>query len=120
MSRCHDNFHALVVQFRDDLFRSVAGVAKLDIRAGSRSYFCFGQRESEDSDLHAAKLAHHIALGPAERLARCRVDDVRGGPAKLRLTNTLLQHVWAKVTLMVAVRRGIQADGVPCLDHLLA
>src|SRR5262249_33150336 len=115
-----DYFHALAVQFGDDLFCGVARALKFDIRAGSRSYFSLRQYKSEDSDLHAAKLAHDVPLGAAERLVGCCVDDIRCGPAKLRFIDALLQHVWSKVKLMVAERRVVETDRVPRLDHLLA
>src|SRR6185369_7342990 len=104
----------------DDLFRGFARTAKLDVWSRPRSRFRFRQHESEDSYLHATKLAHDVRFGAAENLARRGIDDVCRSPAKLRLLDALFQHVWSKIKLMVAERGVVKTDHVPRFDHLLA
>src|SRR6185369_9597959 len=110
----------LAVQLGNNFLRRITWTAKLDVIARTRRNFRFRQNETKEPDLHAAKLAHDETLRAAERLTGALVDYIRRNPAKLRLRNTLRQHVWTKVELMIAVGRVVETDRIPRFDHLRA
>src|SRR5687767_15740516 len=85
------DFDALPVKLGYDLFCRVAGTAKFDVVSRFRSDLCVRQHQAKNSDLYAAKLAHHVSLRIAEGFIRLLVDNVRRDPAKLRLTDSLFR-----------------------------
>src|ERR1044072_7063771 len=108
------------MQLSDNFLRRITGTAKLDVFTRTRSDFRFRQDETEEPDLHAAKLAHDKTLCATERLTRSLVNDVRRDPAKLRFRDALRQHVWPKVKLVIAIRCVVEANRIPRFDHLRA
>src|SRR5688572_14170296 len=108
------------MELRNYCFGCFTWVAKLYVGSGFRSGFGFGQHESENSDLHAAKLAHNKRWNIGERLVSCRVDHVCRHPAKLRLFDSFFQYVWSKVEFVVAERGVIETHNIPGFDHLRA
>src|ERR1051326_3087529 len=109
-----------IVNLRHHLLRDVTRIVKLDIRTRTRSYFSVRQHQPEDTDLDASKLANHERRYVSKRLPRLIVDHVCRNPAKLRLANSIAQHVGAKVELVIAKGGVVESDRIPRLNHLRA
>src|SRR5262245_2585316 len=106
------------MQFRNHLFRRFAGTAKLYVRTRTRSALSFRQHQTKQSDLHATKFANSVRRHIAKRLACLQVDYVRSDPAEPRFLDSLSQHVWSEVELVVPKRGVVEPDCIPGVDHL--
>src|SRR5215470_2017893 len=99
-------------------FRGLAWVEKLNIIAGTRSCFGFGQYQTEDTDFHAGEFSNHKRFSASERLSRRFLDNISGYPSELRFLHPLFQDIRSKVELMISESRIIESGEIPGLNHL--